>query len=109
MKLSLFALTLIAQVASAGLEKYSSLVVADANPTGTVPPNTIRITYLGVNGFQFETSGHALLVDPYFTMVGLLSAAFNQRIQSDPARVAEGLKHVRSHVDAILVTHAHFD
>src|SRR5207244_6505344 len=31
-KLSLFSLALIAQVASAGLEKYSSLVVADKYP-----------------------------------------------------------------------------
>jgi len=109
MKFGLCALILTTQVASAGLEKYSSLVVADANPTGAVPPNAIRVTYLGVNGFQFEASGHALLVDPYFTRVGLLPAALNQPIQSNPARVSEGLKHVRPRVDAILVTHAHFD
>ncbi len=108
-KLSLFSLALIAQVASAGLEKYSSLVVADKYPFTEPEPNAIRVTYLGVNGFQFETNGHALLVDPYFTRVGLLSAALNQPIQSDPNRVAEGLKHVRPRVDAIVVTHAHFD
>src|SRR5882762_3183628 len=100
MKLSLFALTLIAQVASAGLQKYSSLVVADANPTGTIPSNAIRITYLGVNGFQLESAGHALLIDPYFTCIELLSAALNQHIQSDPNHVAEGLKYVRPRVDA---------
>ncbi len=109
MKLGFCALLLAAQVAHAGLEKYSALVVADANPTTTVPPNAIRVTYLGVNGFQFETNGHALLVDPYFTRIELLSAALNQSIQSDPNRVSEGLKHVRPRVDAILVTHAHFD
>ncbi len=108
-KLSLFSLALIAQVASAGLEKYSSLVVADKYPFTEPEPNAIHVTYLGVNGFQFETNGHALLVDPYFTRVGLLSAALNQPIQSDPNRVAEGLKHVRPRVDAIVVTHAHFD
>jgi L-ascorbate metabolism protein UlaG (beta-lactamase superfamily) len=98
-----------AGTSEASLDKYSSLVVADRNPTGTVPSNAIRVTYLGVNGFQFEASGHVLLVDPYFTRVGLLPAALNQPIQSNPARVSEGLKHVRSRVDAILVTHAHFD
>jgi L-ascorbate metabolism protein UlaG (beta-lactamase superfamily) len=108
-KLSLCALIFFAQIAHAGLEKYSSLVVADKYPFTEPEPNTIRVTYLGVNGFQFETNGHALLVDPYFTRVGLLSAALNQPIQSDPNRVAEGLKHVRPRVDAILVTHAHFD
>src|SRR5438270_3066534 len=53
-------LLLVAQVACAGLEKYSSLVVADKSPDTSAPPDTVRITYLGVNGFQFETDGHAL-------------------------------------------------
>ena len=108
-KLGLFALTFIAQVASAGLEKYSSLVVADKYPFTKPEPNAIRVSYLGVNGFQFETNGHAILVDTYFTRIGIWSAALNQPIQSDPKRVSEGLKHVRPRVDAILVTHAHFD
>ena len=109
MKLSLCALIFTAQIAHAGLEKYSSLLVADKYPSAEPPADSIRVTYLGVNGFQFETRDHALLVDPYFTRVGLLPAALNQRIQSDRNRVAEGLKHVRPHVDAVLVTHAHFD
>jgi glyoxylase-like metal-dependent hydrolase (beta-lactamase superfamily II) len=109
MKLGFCALILTAQIALAGLEKYSLLVAADANPTTTVPPHAIRVTYLGVNGFQFETNGHALLVDPYFTRIELLSAALNQPVQSNPNRVAEGLKHVRPRADVILVTHAHFD
>jgi len=107
MKISFCALILFAQIADAGLEKYSSLVVADKNPSA--PSNAVRVTYLGVNGFQFETDGHALLVDPYFTRVGLWAGALNERIESNPNRVREGLKHVRSRVDAILVTHAHFD
>src|SRR5436190_799352 len=102
-------LLLAAEISEAGLEKYSSLVVADKNPEAPAPSNAIRVTYLGVNGFQFETGGHTLLVDPYFTRVGLWAGALNQRIQSNPIRVGEGLKHVRSDVDAILVTHAHFD
>jgi L-ascorbate metabolism protein UlaG (beta-lactamase superfamily) len=93
----------------AGLNKYSSLVVADKNPLAEPEPNTIRVTYLGVNGFQIEAGGHALLIDPYFTRVGLWAGALNERIESNPSRVNEGLKHVRSRVDAILVTHAHFD
>jgi L-ascorbate metabolism protein UlaG (beta-lactamase superfamily) len=109
MKLTLCALILSTQIAHASLEKYSSLVVADKYPFTEPEPNAIRVTYLGVNGFQFETNGHALLVDPYFSRVELLSAALNQPIQSDPNRVSEGLKHVRPRVDAILVTHAHFD
>jgi len=109
MKLILLALILSAQIAHAGLEKYSALVVADKYPSTESSAGSIRVTYLGVNGFQFESAGHALLVDPYFTRVGLLPAALNERIQSDPSRVGEGLKHVRPRVDAVLVTHAHFD
>ena len=108
-RLILCTLIFVAQFAQAGLQKYSSLVVADKNPSAEPQPNAIRVTYLGVNGFQFESGGHALLVDPYFTRVGLWAAALNERIQSNPDRVAEGLKHVRPRIDAILITHAHFD
>lgn len=101
--------TLCASTVHAGLEKYSSLIVADENPEASVPSNAVRVTYLGVNGFQFEADGHALLVDPYFTRVGLWAGALNERIESNPNRVSEGLQHVSRNVDAILVTHAHFD
>ncbi|HEY6070749.1 MAG TPA: MBL fold metallo-hydrolase [Chthoniobacterales bacterium] len=94
---------------AAPLDKYSSLVVADDIDDAWVPVDSIRVTYLGVNGFQFETDGHALLVDPYFTRVGLWAGTLNEPIESNPNRVDEGLRHVRHNVDAILVTHAHFD
>jgi hypothetical protein len=109
MKLALCGLFLFAQIAHASLEKYSSLVVADNDAKAPVPANAVRVTYLGVNGYQFETDGHALLVDPYFTRTGFWSAALNQRIESNPERVNEGLKNLRPRADAILVTHAHFD
>ena len=109
MKLGFCGLLFFAQIAFAGLEKYSSLVVADPNPNASPPANAIRVTYLGVSGFQFETDGHALLVDPYFSRVSLWMGALNEKIESNSSRVAEGLQHVRRNVDAILVTHAHFD
>jgi L-ascorbate metabolism protein UlaG (beta-lactamase superfamily) len=110
MKLTICALFLLAApIAHAGLGKYPSLIVADKDPSAPAQANAIRVTYLGVNGFQFETGRHTLLVDPYFTRVGFCPAALNQRIESNPQRVSEGLKHVSPHVEAILVTHAHFD
>src|SRR5882762_5175790 len=109
MKVVLCGLLLSTQIALAGLEKYSALIVADKNPDASPPSNAIRVTYLGVSGFEFETDGHALLVDPYFTRVGLWAGALNERIEPKPNRVSEGLKHVRHNADAILVTHAHFD
>jgi L-ascorbate metabolism protein UlaG (beta-lactamase superfamily) len=109
MKAAICGLILFAQAAHAGLAKYSAFVVADATENAPAPRDSIRVTYLGVNGFQFENGNHALLVDPYFTRAGFWSAALNQRIESKPDRVNEGLKHIRPRVDAILVTHAHFD
>lgn len=67
------------------------------------------MTYLGVNGYQFETNGHALLVDPYFTRAGLTTIAFQQRLEPNETQIAFGLRRVRPRVDAVLVTHAHFD
>lgn len=98
-----------AQVACGGLEEYSALVVADATSHGVRPKGSIRVTYLGVNGYQFEADGHALLVDPYFSRVSFWDATFNNPIQSNKTRIDQALTHLRSHADAILVTHGHFD
>jgi L-ascorbate metabolism protein UlaG (beta-lactamase superfamily) len=95
-------------IAQAGLGKYSALVVADT-PESEPKPGTVRVTYLGVNGYQFEANGRALLVDPYFTRAGLTSIAFQQRLEPNETRISFGLRHIRPRVDAVLVTHAHFD
>jgi len=96
------------EIAVAGLEKYATLVVAD-------PPNlkqaarTVRVTYLGVNGYEFEANGHALLVDPYFTRAGLTSVILQRQLEPNETRITFGLQRVRRPLDAVLVTHAHFD
>jgi L-ascorbate metabolism protein UlaG (beta-lactamase superfamily) len=69
----------------------------------------VRVTYLGTNGYQFEFQGHALLVDPYFSRVDLLSIALGSRIRPDILRVTDGLQHLAPKADAILITHGHFD
>ena len=128
-------LSFIAQAFGAGLGSYSHLVVSDS--AGAVP-NGVRVTYLGTNGYQFEFKGHALLVDPYFSRVDLVSVALGSRIQPNASRINDGLRRLvqtdvrssafRRHgirresrvnaelqasrapkVDAILVTHGHFD
>ncbi len=102
---TLLLLLLASCAAWAGLEDYAGYVVADeARGRGG-----IRVTYLGVNGYQFETGGHALLVDPYFTRVSSGTVALNQPIAPDARIVAENLARLRPKVDAVLVTHAHFD
>lgn len=105
MKLAFFTLLLGVRSVFAGLEDYPGHLVADE----TRQRGGIRVTYLGVNGYQFETAGHALLVDPYFTRVGLAAVALNQPIEPDAERIAQGLAHTRKRVDAVLVTHAHID
>jgi hypothetical protein len=105
---AVFLFCLSVHVALAGLDKYSELVVADS-PETKQKPGAVRITYLGVNGYQFEANGHPLLVDPYFTRAGLTAVALQQRIEPDEARIAFGLQHIRPRPDAVLITHAHFD
>ena len=95
-----------AQAFGAGLDHYAQLVVNDSRAT---PRHGVRVTYLGTNGYQFEFKGHALLVDPYFSRVDLLSVGLGSRIQPNASRINEGLNHLAPKADAILVTHGHFD
>jgi L-ascorbate metabolism protein UlaG (beta-lactamase superfamily) len=97
---------LIAQSCGAGLTPYADLIVSDDPPTVR---NGVRVTYLGTNGYQFESNGRALLVDPYFSRVDFLSVALGARIQPNTSRINDGLRHVAPKVDAIAVTHGHFD
>jgi L-ascorbate metabolism protein UlaG (beta-lactamase superfamily) len=103
-------LMLSTQVFAGGLEPYARLILADSQ--GATPSNGVRVTYLGTNGYQFEFKGHALLVDPYFSRLDLLSVALGSPIQPNASRINDGLRHLASgncRTDAILVTHGHFD
>jgi L-ascorbate metabolism protein UlaG (beta-lactamase superfamily) len=104
----LFLLLLSIQPVFAGLARYSSLVVADPSDR-QLANKSIRITYLGTNGYQFETAGHALLVDPYFSRINLTRVALGWPLRPDSSRISEGLTHVAGSIDAILITHGHFD
>jgi L-ascorbate metabolism protein UlaG (beta-lactamase superfamily) len=106
MRCFLFLLGFTAQALGGGLGSHPYLVVADS--PGAVRDG-VRVTYLGTNGYQFEFKGHALLVDPYFSRVDLLSVALGSRIQPNAARINDGLGHLATKADAILVTHGHFD
>jgi L-ascorbate metabolism protein UlaG (beta-lactamase superfamily) len=106
MRCFLFLLGFTAQALGGGLGSHPHLVVADS--PGAVLDG-VRVTYLGTNGYQFEFKGRALLVDPYFSRVDLLSVALGSRIQPNAARINDGLGHIATKADAILVTHGHFD
>ena len=106
MRCFLLFLGFTAQAFGGGLGSYPHLVVAD---TPGAARDGVRVTYLGTNGYQFEFKGHALLVDPYFSRVDLLSVALGSRIQPNASRINDGLRHLATKADAILVTHGHFD
>src|ERR1051326_4956246 len=109
MRWFLILLGFTAQALGGGLNSYRPLVVPDSPAT---PAHGIRVTYLGTNGYQFEFKKHALLVDPYFSRVDLLSVAIGSHIQPNASRINEGLRRLSSgkcRTDAILVTHGHFD
>lgn len=108
MKCSLAFLVLSTQVLYAGLERYSDLIVTDVSPAAS-GGGDVRVTYLGTNGFQFESSNHALLVDPYFSRINLWRVVLGSSVQPDEQRIDDAMKHLASKVDAILVTHGHVD
>jgi L-ascorbate metabolism protein UlaG (beta-lactamase superfamily) len=105
MRWLLFASLLFARLAIGGWADYHAYVQADQ----TRIHGGIRVTYLGVNGYQFECEGHALLVDPYFSRLSAATFLLNRPVEPDAARIDAGMKAVRPRVDAVLVTHAHID
>jgi L-ascorbate metabolism protein UlaG (beta-lactamase superfamily) len=108
MKLPFLLLILTAQNLCAGLQRYSELVVADSS-SSSKPPDALRVTYLGTNGYQFELGEHVLLVDPYFSRIDLTRVALRSRIQPDLRRIDDAMQHLKPKVDAIVVTHGHVD
>ncbi len=102
-------ITFSAQACSTGLVPYSQLVVSDSQPN---PRKGVRLTYFGTNGYQLQFRGHSLLVDPYFSRVDLLSVALGSQLKPNMSRINDGLQRIAPNncqLDAILVTHGHFD
>jgi len=65
--------------------------------------------YLGTNGYQFEYGKHVLLLDPYFSRIGLSSVLFNAPIRPNQQRIDSAMEHLAPKIEVILVTHGHFD
>jgi L-ascorbate metabolism protein UlaG (beta-lactamase superfamily) len=110
MKRALLLLFLAAHSACAGLEHYRDLLVADKpSRSGGFQTAGIRIIYLGTNGYQFEVGNHALLIDPYFSRIGMSAMIFRSSIEPDMQRIQNAMKHLAPKADAIVVTHGHVD
>ena len=108
MKWIVLFLALPAQTVCAGLARYSSLVAAD--PAGaSAQHDAIRVTYLGTNGYQFESEGQALLVDPYFSRLNFTRVVLGGHVQPDLQRIDDAMKRLSSKVNVIVVTHGHID
>ncbi|CAN5444708.1 MBL fold metallo-hydrolase [soil metagenome] len=95
------------QVLGGGLGRYRALVVADPAPSAA-SLGKIRVNYLGTNGYRFETGPHALLVDPYFSRVGLGAYLFRPPIGPNLAEI-ETASDFFAHTEVILATHGHID
>jgi len=81
------------------------LLVACKTPVPAAAPSIARspisLTYLGVAGWQIESTGKTILVDPYFSRPNL-----DGPIVSDDAAIA---KHAPKSADAIVIGHSHVD
>ncbi len=95
------------QTSGGGLDRYRALVVADPAPSAA-SLGKIRVTYLGTNGYRFENGQHALLVDPYFSRVGLGAYLFRPPIEPNLAKI-ENAAAFFANTEAILATHGHVD
>src|SRR5688572_24486345 len=95
-----------------GLGRHAELLVSDAQATQPVAAGSVRVTYLGCNGYLLEASDAAVLVDPYFSRISSSKVVFDRWIAPDVERIEAGMIHaprIGGILDAILVTHGHFD
>ena len=86
---------------------YRNLVMADSS---SQPPSLgkVRLTYLGTNSYRFETGHHVLVVDPYFSRIGLGAFVFRGQAEPNLAEIEKG-KDFFAGAEAILATHGHVD
>ena len=113
--IKLFLLVLVAAVASwmilpsvwqPGLERYQRM--AQSGPT---QPDNVQLSWLGVSALLIRSGEHALLIDPFFSRPeGVLGLITNQDISPDLEAIRAGLAEAGvTTLDAVLVSHSHFD
>ncbi|HEY2801069.1 MAG TPA: MBL fold metallo-hydrolase [Chthoniobacterales bacterium] len=95
------------QSVSGGRARYRDLVLADPHRSRS-SLGKVGINYLGTNAYRFETAGHVLLVDPYFSRLGLGAFVFPAPITPKLDRINAAANFI-SGADVILATHGHVD
>src|SRR5687768_9628886 len=108
MRALLFYLLVAVHTAMGGLERFAEFIPQDAGAATGIPRKGVRITYLGTNGYLLESADAAILIDPYFSRMGLIRSALGLQTVGRPDLVREWLRTVAS-IDAVLVTHGHVD
>lgn len=84
---------------------------ADAEHRWAPRGEGLTLTWLGVTAVLIRDGENAILIDPFFTRPeGLWRLLGNRRIAPDETRIAEGLAALGvERLDAVLVSHSHFD
>lgn len=105
--------TLIAGASSAA---FTPLAVSAPSWASSTSRTSMTLHWLGTTGWVVRTDGTTILVDPYMTRfdVGLAAGRFDADtpLRSDPDAVRDGLERAGvdlADVDAVLVTHTHWD
>lgn len=92
-----------------GLREYHQTLI----PRQSSPPHpaTLRANWLGVSALLLRDERGAVLIDPFFSRPeGIIRMALNREIQPDEALINQWLLRVGiTTLDAVLVTHSHFD
>lgn len=86
-------------------EDYATLVRCDAPQ-----PGSVSVTWLGVAGIYVSDGAHGILIDPFVSnsRVTLLDVARGRPLWTDERRVKQTVGGLGP-VNAILVTHSHYD
>ncbi|MDP3859683.1 MAG: MBL fold metallo-hydrolase [Stagnimonas sp.] len=90
-----------------GLADYA----AHRYPDSPIPPGALTATWFGVTAVLLRDGQHAVMADPFFSRPpGMLNALLNRRIEPDEARISAWLQRAGvEHLDAVLVSHSHYD
>ena len=111
---ALLVAAVVAAQGCAGVGAHRELFVGDGaryggGEAGDLGAGSVRVTYLGTSGYLLEAADATVLVDPYFSRIGLAAAALGGRIAPNVERIEAGLARVPERIDVIVATQGHFD